>query len=376
MELFDDDTSFATLMIKNLSLDVLHKSADSEGGWSLDLERAYGQKWRVHIQFDQTVRLPEAPALSFHARWDDWIGDMLYVYLTPDEKFHGRVATATDAGESMDHEEAVSMDSRTTTFLMISDSRVTADRLSAIVQSWSMRSREPLVITQATMAYLISTWSPLASSPDMSRLFADAPAPVYASKTNKGLVAFAGGNVAVIDATNNESMHRLLYDGVFEDDDGDGYDANAVELLGRLVSDSGIHTDPTTSQAGARIFVSQSTFKKSPPENWMICHMDGVLHILLAGVPLFHVAVLSHTINEAIRKHHVDTEDHHCWCEKFDFLLFATTITQEHFAEEARAVARRRVAGETIARIMGPRVQARVWRPGGKLATRLATQHV
>jgi hypothetical protein len=287
----------------------------------------------------------------------------------------------TDASESLDSHEVDSLDSRNTTRLMISDSRVTADRLSAIVESWRMVSREPLVKIRATVAYLVSTWSPMASSPDMSRLFADAPAPVYASDSNKGLAAFAGGSVAVVDATNNEPMHRLLHDGVFDDDDG-GYDTNAFMLLGRMVSDSGILVDPVTSQACARIFVSQSTFKRPAPDNWKVCQMDGVLHILIAGVPLFHVAVLAHTINEAIRGYFVDTEDRQMDAflspiesEKFDFLLFANTINQEHLVEEARAAARRRAAGETIARIMGPSVQAHIWRPGGNLASRLAVRN-
>jgi hypothetical protein len=370
----DTGIPFADLMIKrnDHTFNTL-EGCDEE--WSLDLETEEFFCSRVHIRFDQKAILVQAPTLAFHAR-EDWTDDMLFIYVTPDEGLHGRVATVTNSGESMDYDECHNL-SRRATFLMVSDSRVTPDRLSALIESWNMVAREREGF-HASVAHLISTWSPAPSSPDMSRLFIDAPAPVHASII-KGVVAFAGGNVVVVDATSNEPVHTLVYGGVMDD---------TVErdsmLLRQAVSESGILTDPGMSQACARIFISQSTLKTRPPHNWIIRQMDGVLHILLVGVPLLHVTALSHTINEAIHRHFVGMDGRQpddrflddAEVENFEFLLYATRINQEHLAEEACAVARRQKAGETIARMLGPLIQAHVWRPGGRLAARLSARFV
>jgi hypothetical protein len=316
------------------------------------------------------------------------------VYVTADEGLHGRLATITH-GKNL------------ATFIVLSDDRVTAQRLGSILLTfsniyndrrmvafnihWDLRNPFQFDFTldaktskfadtvacndlRSALAYAVGMWSTGASTvPDMAKIFDGAPAPVRAFDV-PGLVTFAGGSVVVADVTHCEKFHRLMGYGTSEEED--------QVLLRDVVTEIGILSDPVTSASSSRVLVAQTTQINTAIVGSLIRWMDGVLYVLVAGTPLAQVAARAHTMYEEIGKSFAQNprdEHFYDYYETFQGMDFLTdAVDAEALAEEARATSRRRAAGDTITRVVAARMdalKARLWHPTGRLAAKLAARH-
>jgi hypothetical protein len=313
----------------------------------------------------------------------------VFVYVTSDECLHGRLAVIA-------HSDKLAAN------LTLSDSRVTPERLVDILNtfSWlyndrrilqcgylrnSLVTREELVIAdkvvrlamRLALEFAVNTWTKTSRLvPDMARLFASAPAPVYTSDT-VGLVTFAGGSVTVADATECEKFHRLTGCCLV--------DLGGVEILLReVVKELGISIDSIAAKATARILVGQKTQVRAAYMKTSRVWMDGILHVLVTGTPLAQVATLIHSEYEAIgelfsrRPRTEEWFNNFEWEDDYDKEFASSPLAATMLPGEARAVSQRHAAGKRLAQavdVWADRVKEIVWRPDGRLASNLAARY-
>jgi hypothetical protein len=230
---------------------------------------------------------------------------------------------------------------------------------------------------RSALEFAVNTWTTTSKLvPDMARLFASAPAPVYTSDI-VGLVTFAGGSVAVADATDCEKFHRLTGCGLV------GF-GGVETLLREVVKEVGISIDSMAAKATARILVGQTTQVYTTYMKTSHVWMDGILHVLVTGTPLAQVATLIHSGYDAIGDSFSRRPRSEEWFNDFEWddfcgKEFATSsLIATVLPNEARAASRRHVAEKRLAQavdVWADRVKEIVWRPGGRLASKLAARY-